>query len=150
MPGVTRYFFPLLALRAKSVSQLFCNHAFPHSFTKTPGWGAASSLDIQTLGCSDIPTNSCNRMWLWGKLCGLKGVMDEDEEANSVRGCNAGHVGPVGNDRECRARSERRTKWRAERGARRGAFDSDSRGHADRRGERSAAKEPAHFCARGA
>src|SRR5260370_32277571 len=149
MPGVPRYFFPLLALCAKSVSQLFCNHAFPHSFTKTPGWGgAAFSLDIQTLGCSDIPTNSCNRMWLCGKLCGLKGGMDEDAEANSGGGGNAGHVGPVGNDRECLARSERRTKWRTERGASRVAFDGDSGGNVDRWSERSAAEEPTHFCAR--
>src|SRR5258708_1762606 len=152
MPGVTRSFFPLFAPCAKSVSQLFCNHALPRSFTKTPGWGAASSPDVQTLGCSGIPTNSCNRMWLCGKLCGLKGVMDgvEDEEANSVRSCNAGHVGPVGNERECLARSERRTKWRTERGASRVAFDGDSGGNVDRWSERSAAKEPTHFCARGA
>src|SRR5260370_23276282 len=152
MSGVTRYFFPLLALLAKSVSQLFCNHAFPRSFTKTPGRGAASSFDIQTLGCSDIPTNSSNRMWLWGTLCGLKRVMDggEDEEANSVRSCNAGPVGPVGNERECLARSERRTKWRTERCASRVAFDGGSCGHADRWGERSAAEKPAHLCARGA
>src|SRR5258708_9007800 len=150
MPGVTRSFFPLFAPCAKSVSQLLCNHAFPRSFTKTPGWGAVSFPNVQTLGCSGIPTNSCNRMWLCGKLCGLKGGMDEDEEANSVRGCNASHVAPIGNDRECLARSERRTKWSAQRLARHGAFDSDSRGHADRRGERSAAKEPAHFSARGA
>src|SRR5260370_41629460 len=83
---------------------------------------------------------------------GSRGVMDEDEdedeEANSVRSCNAGHVGPVGNDRECLARSERRTKWRTERGASRVAFDGDSGGNVDRWDERSAAEEPAHFCAR--
>src|SRR5712664_4371394 len=113
MPGVTRSFFPLFAPCAKSVSQLLCNHAFPRSFTKTPGWGAVSFPNVQTLGCSGIPTNSCNRMWLCGKLCGLKRVMDggEDAEANSLG------YGNAGDERECLARSQRRTKWRAARDA---------------------------------
>src|SRR5438270_10821637 len=59
-----------------------------------------------------------------------------DEEANSVRGCNAG------DEREC-------FEW-AERRASRGAADGDSRGNVDRRGERGAAEESAHFRARGA
>jgi hypothetical protein len=71
--------------------------------------------------------NSCNRMWLCGKLCGLKGVMDggEDAKANSLR------YGNAGDERECLARSERRTKWRTERGASRVAFDGDSGGNVD-------------------
>src|SRR6266404_4710909 len=67
-----------------------------------------------------------------GQASRAAGVMDE--EANSVRGCHAG------DERECFAG--------AERGARRAAVDSDSRGHADRRGERSAAEKSAHLRAR--
>src|SRR6266849_3617068 len=52
MPGVPRSFFPLFALCTKSISHLFSNHAFPHSFKKTPGWreSFSPSLDLPTLG----------------------------------------------------------------------------------------------------
>src|SRR5437763_688530 len=55
-----------------------------------------------------------------------------DEEAHSVR------RGNTGDERECFA------------GAGRSAFDGDSRGYADRRGERSAADESTQSGARGA
>src|ERR1700687_4929344 len=88
--------------------------------------------------------NCCNRMRLWGKLCGSRGVMDGDDEANSVRGCNAG------DSRECLARSERRTNRRTERRARRGSVDGYSGGNVDRWRGRRATQEPTYFCARGA
>src|SRR5260370_13187426 len=70
MPGVPRSFFPLFALCTKSISHLFSNHAFPHSFKKTPGWRASfsPSLDVPTLGPSHTPGNCCNPVSLCGKL----------------------------------------------------------------------------------
>src|SRR5258708_13469544 len=119
MPGVTRSFFLLFAPCAKSVSQLLCNHAFPRSFTKTPGWGGSLSPTFRRW---DVQAFRRILAIAWGfaaSYAGSRGVMDggEDEDANSVRSCNAGHVGPVGIEREGLARSERTPNWSTARGA---------------------------------
>src|SRR5260370_25607293 len=125
--------FPIIRFRALSQKHPGGGRSLSPTFRR---WDVQAFRRILAIACGFGASYACSR-----------GVMDEDEEANSVRSCN---VGPVGNERECLARSERRTKWRTERCASRVAFDGGSRGHPDRWGERSAAEKPAHLCARGA